>query len=68
MTTNGTRIGLDYPEGWFQVAYSTEVADSQVVPLRYFGQELVLFRTQSGAAQVLDAYCNRRASWLRWHR
>ena len=25
--------------------------------LRYFGQELVLFRTRSGQAHVLDAYC-----------
>lgn len=57
MASNGTRIGLDYPDGWFQVAYSADVGDRQVVPLRYFGQELVLFRTQSGAAQVLDAYC-----------
>jgi len=57
MTASGTRIGLDYPDGWFQVAYSADVGDRQVVPLRYFGQELVLFRTQSGAAQVLDAYC-----------
>lgn len=28
-----------------------------VLPLRYFGQELVLFRTESGAPQLLDAYC-----------
>jgi 3-ketosteroid 9alpha-monooxygenase subunit A len=48
---------LAYPEGWFQVAYSADVARGQVVRLHYFGRELVLFRTESGAIQVLDAYC-----------
>src|SRR5258708_6477960 len=64
MTATASRIGLDYPEGWFQVAYSADVADHQVAPLRYFGQELVLFRTVSGTAQVLDAYCSHVGAHL----
>jgi phenylpropionate dioxygenase-like ring-hydroxylating dioxygenase large terminal subunit len=45
------------PNGWFQVAYSDELATGQVVPLEYFGSKLVLFRTESGEAKVLDAFC-----------
>ena len=46
-----------YPDGWFQVAYSDDVGPGQVVPLSYFGRELVLFRDESQNAHVLDAYC-----------
>jgi 3-ketosteroid 9alpha-monooxygenase subunit A len=46
-----------YPNGWFQVAYSDEVTPGTVVPLKYFGADLVLFRTQTGEAHVLDAHC-----------
>ena len=33
-----------YPNGWFQVAYADELAPGGVMPLKYFGKELVLFR------------------------
>ncbi len=46
-----------YPAGWFQVAYSDELAPGAVLPLEYFGEDLVLFRTESGKPQVLDAFC-----------
>jgi len=46
-----------YPNGWFRVAYSGEIARGEVKPLEYFGRELVLFRTESGRARVFDAYC-----------
>jgi len=46
-----------YPNGWFQVAYSDELEPGQVVPLRYFGRDLVLFRGSDGEAAVLDAHC-----------
>src|SRR4051812_40725455 len=46
-----------YPRGWFMVALSSELKAGEVKPLRYFGQELVLFRTEQGRAQVFDAFC-----------
>ncbi len=46
-----------YPNGWFQVAYVDELPPGGVKPLRYFGRDLVLFRTESGVAKVLDAHC-----------
>ena len=46
-----------YPRGWFQVAYSADLAPGAVQPLSCFGTELVLFRAESGEAHVLDAHC-----------
>lgn len=46
-----------HPTGWFQVAYSWEVAPGEVKPIRYFSTDLVLYRTESGVAHVAEAYC-----------
>lgn len=46
-----------FPSGWFQVAYSDELAAGQVLPLSYFGKDLVLFRTEDGKPYALDAFC-----------
>ena len=46
------RFPFPLPNGWFQVAYSDDLAAGAVVPLHYFESELVLFRTESGAVQV----------------
>jgi len=48
---------LPIPNGWFAVAWSKELTDGEVKRLRYFDEELVLFRTRSGQPKVLDAYC-----------
>jgi phenylpropionate dioxygenase-like ring-hydroxylating dioxygenase large terminal subunit len=45
------------PNGWYQIAWSDELAPGQVVPLRYFDRDLVVFRTESGRPHVLDAFC-----------
>ncbi len=29
----------------------------QVLPVKYFGEELILYRTESGEARLTDAYC-----------
>lgn len=46
-----------YPTGWFRIAASREVPVGAVRPLRYFGRDLVLFRTADGQANLLDAHC-----------
>ena len=51
------RFPFPLPTGWFQVSYSDELAPGEVKPLRYFAQDLVLFRTESGEAHLLDAFC-----------
>jgi phenylpropionate dioxygenase-like ring-hydroxylating dioxygenase large terminal subunit len=46
-----------HPSGWFQVAWSADLAVGDVVPLHYFGSDLVAFRGNDGLAHVLDAHC-----------
>lgn len=45
------------PFGWYMLDYSADLAVGQVKALRYFGQEIVLFRGEDGVARALDAYC-----------
>jgi 3-ketosteroid 9alpha-monooxygenase subunit A len=45
------------PIGWFVVAHSDELAPGAVLPISYFGSELVLFRAEDGSAHALDAHC-----------
>ena len=51
------RYDLPIPFGWYAVSLSHELEVGQVKPAEYFGREMVLFRTESGEAKVLDAYC-----------
>jgi phenylpropionate dioxygenase-like ring-hydroxylating dioxygenase large terminal subunit len=46
-----------YPNGWFQLAYADDLRPCGVMPLSYFGRELVLFRGEDGVARALDAFC-----------
>ncbi|MGH8010559.1 MAG: aromatic ring-hydroxylating oxygenase subunit alpha, partial [Candidatus Binatia bacterium] len=46
-----------YPTGWFQVGWSDQLLPKETKLLRYFGQDIVLWRTESGRLQALDAYC-----------
>ena len=45
------------PTGWFQFGWSSTVPEGGVVPLRYFGQDLVAWRDRKGTVHLLDAYC-----------
>src|SRR4051812_28198646 len=46
-----------YPKGWFIACFSTELPTSGVLPLKYFGQDLVAYRGEDGSAHLLDAFC-----------
>lgn len=46
-----------FPNGWFLVGHTDELKVGDVKPLKYFGKDLVLFRTADGKASVLDAFC-----------
>jgi phenylpropionate dioxygenase-like ring-hydroxylating dioxygenase large terminal subunit len=48
---------LPIPNGWFAVEWMRELHEGDVKPIHYFGEDLVLFRTRSGEAKVLDAFC-----------
>lgn len=58
------RVPLPMPYGWFQVLYSSELEAAQSKPLHFFDQELVAFRTESGLAKVVDAYCPHMGAHL----
>ncbi|API59890.1 hypothetical protein BSL82_11870 [Tardibacter chloracetimidivorans] len=45
------------PVGWFQIGWSGEFAPGTAHPLRYFGHDLVAFRTLVGELSVLDGHC-----------
>ena len=53
----GKRYTLPIPFGWYGIAFSDELKVGDVKALHYFGRDIVLFRTESGEAKVLDAYC-----------
>ena len=47
----------EFAMGWYCVAYSDELAPGEVKPIRYFGQDLALWRGEDGEARVIDAFC-----------
>src|SRR4051794_12309092 len=51
------RFPFPVPHGWFIVSEAKDLEPGQVVPVHYFGQDLVLFRTESGEPRLLEAYC-----------
>jgi phenylpropionate dioxygenase-like ring-hydroxylating dioxygenase large terminal subunit len=51
------RFPFGIPNSWFLVGYSEDLPPGGVRPLRYLDRDLVLFRSRSGRAHVLDAFC-----------
>ncbi len=50
-------MAIPIPNGWFAVAASEEIAPGEVAIRHYFGQDLVVFRTESGVVSVFDPFC-----------
>jgi nitrite reductase/ring-hydroxylating ferredoxin subunit len=46
-----------FPFGWFAVALSRELSAGGVLTRRFMDREIVLFRTGSGTACAIEAYC-----------
>ena len=53
-----------FPTGWFRVAASQDLGRRGVRALRYFGQDLVLYRGEDGIPRLLDAHCPHLGSHL----
>jgi 3-ketosteroid 9alpha-monooxygenase subunit A len=51
------RFPFPIPFGWFQVAYPEDLQPGDVMPLKYWARELVLWRDADGAFHLQDAYC-----------
>ena len=48
---------LPFGNGWYRVATADEIAPGAVKPVRFFGRELVLLRTEANQPRLLDAFC-----------
>lgn len=46
-----------YPNGWFCVGYSDDVAVGEIKNITYFGKPLIVWRGEDGVASVFDAHC-----------
>eukprot|EP01126_Amoeba_proteus_P054362 TRINITY_DN6685_c0_g2_i7.p1 TRINITY_DN6685_c0_g2~~TRINITY_DN6685_c0_g2_i7.p1 ORF type:complete len:186 (+),score=24.38 TRINITY_DN6685_c0_g2_i7:294-851(+) len=65
LTTNGQKllskvagdIPPPYPNGWYFVMLSHEIAKGEVKTVRMLGQDVVVYRGQSGRVTVIDAFC-----------
>jgi 3-ketosteroid 9alpha-monooxygenase subunit A len=47
----------EFPRGWFVVANSSQIVPGKPYNARYFGQDVVIFRTADGEIGMLEAYC-----------
>jgi nitrite reductase/ring-hydroxylating ferredoxin subunit len=46
-----------YPNGWFAVAFSDELAAGRVLRRRLMGEDVVVYRTRAGVVRVVEPYC-----------
>jgi 3-ketosteroid 9alpha-monooxygenase subunit A len=52
------------PSGWFQIGWSTDFPPGTIAPKQYFGEDLVVFRSDDGTLRALDAYCGHMGAHL----
>lgn len=46
-----------YPDGWFAVAFASELRPGTVLRRRFMGEDLVVYRTRAGVVRVVEPYC-----------
>ena len=61
---SNNRYPLPQPKGWFFAAYSEDLEVGQSRPLTYFGEDMVIFRTERGEVKILEAYCPHMGAHL----
>lgn len=52
-----------YPRGWFMIGSSAEVT-TKPAAVRYFGEDMVLYRGHSGRVFLVEAYCPHMGTHL----
>ena len=50
--------------GWFQIGWSRDFPCGHLEPMRYFGIDLVAWRSENGTLCVVDAYCPHQGAHL----
>ncbi|MCW2525962.1 MAG: kshA 1 [Pseudonocardiales bacterium] len=61
MTLHGLSLDLT---GWFQIGWSDELAEGDVLSKHYFGRDLVVYRGLDGTVVVQDRYCQHLGASL----
>lgn len=56
-----------FPKGWYCVAEADEISADRLKPVSRLGEQLIVYRTGTGAAQVADAYCPHMGAHLASH-
>jgi phenylpropionate dioxygenase-like ring-hydroxylating dioxygenase large terminal subunit len=51
------RYKFPVPYGWYGIGFTGDLAIGDVKPLKYFGQDIVLYRGEDGVARVSEAFC-----------
>jgi len=46
-----------FPNGWFPVEISARLAPGQIINKHVLGNDVVIYRSEDGVANVIDAYC-----------
>lgn len=54
----------EFPTGWFAVARSEEMQPGDVRGIRYFGQDIALFRAEDGTPHATAAHCPHLGAYL----
>ena len=57
MKFRAPRADEPFPRGWYCVADAHEISADALLPVSLLNQQLIVYRTAGGAAQVADAYC-----------
>ena len=58
------RFPFGVPNSWYVVASSDALKPGEMKGVRYFGEELILFRGEDGAPGLIDAYCDHLGAHL----
>ena len=58
---------VSHPIGWYCVGDSEAITQDAMLPLRWLGKQLIAYRTPSGAARIIDAYCPHLGAHLASH-
>jgi 3-ketosteroid 9alpha-monooxygenase subunit A len=61
MTLHGLSLDLT---GWFQIGWSDELSNGDVLSKHYFGRDLVIYRGLDGVVNVHDRYCQHLGASL----
>lgn len=56
-TMNNTSVLPPHPDGWYTLGLSIDVSRGALLNKKFCGEEIVLFRTESGTLNAIGAYC-----------